>query len=886
MLGRTGNTRLLFCERGMIGPRWKMISDWLGLCLARRHVGNSKRLFGVALPTIIFLLVCASILELGAWKRTEIIRGPFASAGEGLHAYVARVGVDMPFRTLFGAKGDRPGNQFRSDLELRVNGEIWGPAHAPFTVVNQGETRAFTHWIDRLFFALPAHFANDERVTLTLSYSVKLRDFYSVALAVLALATFILWVRAAPRWVFSAPAHLPSDSMYAFPAAVRLLSIATYVFPAGAWLLVIACVIYGATVLYGIGAGYALPTATIFRLFPGAHHLTAFERALPYPILVFAAAGTLLAWMAALRLVPAAQVRRTEIRLMRMWRFWSLPVILCLFLFSISSGGWSGRVRAADTLNYMSLAGLVPYSDASGYFGEAFLQAYWGQWDIGGSRRPLAQAFRQLVIFIAEYSYVGTLLVQLGILVFVTDMVGRSIARWRGIWAGIAFIGFMYLLARPFLSTTLTEPLGLIWTLFAMIFLIEAVRLQSMQHALIALTGLTFALFTRMGSLFSIPFFVIWVVVAFAAKTRRIRVLGFACGAVAVVVTINTALAFFYGSPSAVSGGNFAWSLCGLTLGGDWSSCMTAYAAEYGRLPSERDQVWFLLSRAWDNILYDPTILVNKLRSNLRLFIALLPNFLLTGYGYSLVRLGMPNLALAVLFLLPGLWFVLRYRAAFAERKLWPLLGVSILLSAAVVFADDGWRVLSSSHPLIACFVALGFSAPGVVTLSRFTSHWRWQSGAALVAITAGLFLVIPVLSHVLARRELAFHARFVSAAPSEHVVAGGKKITGFIVMPDGTSSPVATASLPLSEFKKLIQYTRLENEFGPFLEEVAGEVPFAFVAAPRLDSKSHWSFYIAPPAVLEQREVWAWRLTLGQRTPPQTPWRFLQHAVAAQIVP
>jgi hypothetical protein len=862
-----------------------MISDWVGLCQGRPHVENPTRLFGIALATLVILFVCASVLELGAWKRTEIIRGPFRSAGEGLHAHVTGVAEDIPFRALFGAKGDRPGGEFRSDLQMWLNGEIWGPPHATFMAISQGNTRAFSHWKDKLYFALPGHIANDANVMLMLRYSVKLRWPYSVALAVLGLAMFILWVRTAPRWVLSASARLLSISPYAVPAAARLLSIATFLFPATAWLLVAGCVAYGATILYGIGAGYALPPATIFRLFPRAHHMTAFERVLPYPILVFAAAGTLLAWLAAVRLVPRAQVRRTEIRLMRMWRLWSFPVILCLFLFSISSGGWSGQVRVVDTLNYMSLAGLVPHSDAGGYFSEVFLQVYWGQWDIGGSRRPLAQAFRQLIVFAAEYSYVGSLLLQLGILALMTDMVGRSIARWRGIWAGTAFIGFMYLLARPFLSTTLTEPLGLIWTLFAMIFLIEAMRVQSMQHALVALIGLTFALLTRMGSLFSIPFLIIWIAVAFAATTR-IRVLALACGAVAVVVTINAALAIFYGSPSAMSGGNFAWSLCGLSLGGDWGSCMAAYAAEYGRLPSERDQAWFLLSRAWDNILHDPTILGDKLRSNLDLFIARLPNFLLTGYGYNPIRLGRASLALAALFLLPGLWFVLRCRASFAERTLWPLLGVSILLSAAVIFADDGWRVLSATHPLIACFVALGFGAPGVVTLSRFPLHWRWQSGAALVAITAGLCLVIPVLSHVLARRELASHARFVSAAPNEHVVAGGKKITGFIVMPDGTSPPVATASLPLSEFRKLIQYTRLENEFGPFLEEVAREVPFAFVSAPRLDGKSHWSFYIAPPAVLEQRDVWAWRLTLGQRTPPQAPWRSLQHAVAAQKVP
>src|SRR5207248_3246165 len=124
----------------------------------------------------------------------------------------------------------------------------------------------------------------------------------------------------------------------------------------------------------------------------------------------------------------------------------------------------------------------------------------WGGWDILGSRRPLGAAFREITVFAAQYSYAMTLLVQTCMVAVALYVSARSVMRWYGVWAGIAFVAFICILARPFLATTLTESLGLVWTLFSIVFLLDAMRLHSLPHALIALAGLTFALATRMGS--------------------------------------------------------------------------------------------------------------------------------------------------------------------------------------------------------------------------------------------------------------------------------------------------------------------------------------------------------------------------------------------------
>jgi hypothetical protein len=495
---------------------------------AERPVKNPGRAFAIAFWIFVVLVIVACALELGAWKRTEILNGPFASAGEGSHAYEGRVGGDIWFRALFVPKGDRRNNIVRSNLQMWVNGGVWGPPNADFATISRGDPRAFSHLDDRLFFTLPTSVANDAGVVITLKYSVRLRERYFTALALSAIAVFVLWARVAPP-----------------PRLGRWLSKSLPIFPTASWILVIACIAYAAATLYGWAAGYALPTAMIFRLFP--YHLSVFERGIPYAILLFAAAGASCGWLAALKLVQSPQLLRTETGLMRMWRAWSLPVITCLFLFSLSAGGWSGHVRASD-INYMSLAGLVPRSDAGAYFSDAFHQAYWGEWDVFGTRRPLAQAFRQFLVLAAQYSYVGTLLIQVGMLAVLTHLVALSITRWRGIWAGIAFVGFMYLLARPFFPTTLTEPPALICTLFSLVFLVEALRLGSLQHAQIALIGMTLALFIRVGSVLTAPFMIICVAIAFCGTNRaRFRAFALACAGLVAVVALNAAVGHLYG---------------------------------------------------------------------------------------------------------------------------------------------------------------------------------------------------------------------------------------------------------------------------------------------------------------------------------------------------
>ena len=89
------------------------------------------------------------------------------------------------------------------------------------------------------------------------------------------------------------------------------------------------------------------------------------------PGLVLAAAGTILAWGASLSVVPVSLAGDTERRMRRLWAYCGLPVILGVFLLSLSSGGWSDHIRHGD-LNSASVAGLIPHADALSYYSDTF----------------------------------------------------------------------------------------------------------------------------------------------------------------------------------------------------------------------------------------------------------------------------------------------------------------------------------------------------------------------------------------------------------------------------------------------------------------------------------------------------------------------------------
>jgi hypothetical protein len=427
----------------------------------------------------------------------------------------------------------------------------------------------------------------------------------------------------------------------------------------------------------------------------------------------------------------------------------------------------------------------------------------------------------------------------------------------------------------------MTEPLGLAWALVAIALFAEAFRLRSQPHALVALGALTFALWTRMGSLLTLPLLALWLAFAFARPWRgRARLFLSGCGVFAAVIGLDILLAWLYSPPGVLTGGNFAFTLCGLSHGASWDICYNKYTIELSSLTGEQ-QAWFLLAKAWESFRHDPGALFEAVLTNFWQFVTESAPTVMTG-GVTPNRLKASWLV--SLALLPGIVYALKNRSSDLERSFWLTLLVSAALSAAIIM-KDGRRVMLVTDAFMAWLLALGFSAPTVLTLRDDTlPRWRWQTGAAVLVTIAAVFLLVPAFSRALVEREIASHAPVGPFAEDKHIVAGGGQISGFLVIADEAKTGTGVPALSWSKFVELIQIIRLEEDFGPFLQDLAGKTPFAFVTGVRLVGPRYLTLYITPGSVIEQHDVWAWRLTLVPLKPNSSP--VFRRVVTAEKMP
>src|SRR5262249_37804725 len=107
-----------------------------------------------------------------------------------------------PYRWLIGPRSDDLRYSTRSDLQLWVNGAPWGPAHSEHSLIRQGNTHAFSHWRDTLYFSIPVELNNDQS-KLTISYKVKLIPNLLFGLLGATIACIFFSSRRNPQYAYS-----------------------------------------------------------------------------------------------------------------------------------------------------------------------------------------------------------------------------------------------------------------------------------------------------------------------------------------------------------------------------------------------------------------------------------------------------------------------------------------------------------------------------------------------------------------------------------------------------------------------------------------------------------------------------------------------------------
>ena len=493
------------------------------------------------------------------------------------------------------------------------------------------------------------------------------------------------------------------------------------------------------TSLYAWSTGWALPTTAIIRWSPAAAWAAHNEIYLGHLLLSLAELGTLTNCLAAATPNGQRTLERDELWLRNVLRWSAFPIIACALVFSVSAM-WAGMLRPGDH-HAVNIGGLIPFSDATYHLAAAYDQLRDGIWNSFAQRRPFAAAFRSVLTVFSDQSLPVMEVLQACLLAGAACFAAYRLALWRGIWSAVAFLGLAYIYARIFSPTMLTEPLALIWSLLSVGFFADAFRTRSAQPACIAFALTLLGLMTRMGSMFTIPALVVWLIWQFGRGAAKIRIGMVAIGLLLSIAGMDALLHRVYGTQEGLTGSNFAYVLCGLSIGTSSEGCPARLLAEGKPLQGDEAAVAAQLYRtAWENIRTRPGVFVARLVDGVHKFATEFLQVMRNGYNARLPTpvWFFPGLLLTVSLLGIVCFFVRRPNPV--ELSFWMLFWPSLLLSASVVYLDDGDRVLAASQPLIALFLASGFGNMSMPTstLSPRQTLPRYAA-TALVAASAVL---------------------------------------------------------------------------------------------------------------------------------------------------
>ena len=439
----------------------------------------------------------------------------------------------------------------------------------------------------------------------------------------------------------------------------------------------------------------------------------------------------------------------------------------------------------------LALAGFLPLSDAAGYFWCANDLVDRGTTIDWCHRRPIYSVFLGSLSMVLGRDLHLILLVQAAILSLSVVVFIREVSRWLGILFGLTSgIAVAYFIRDHALVQLMSEVIGLALGILAITILLRAGEGRSPALALVGLVVLSVALNARAGAFFAVPAVLLWIVwIAWQRGAGHWRFLAMGIGVAASGFAVHGLIVSMVGGTSGGSHGNFALTLYGLSVGGNWSTIYTDYPALFssgsdsqladivsGDSATEKLVNAKIYGLAFANILSSPGVFISSLYKNVI-------------YYFASVVLGSiperwPILDSGVVWILAILFMA--WRARWDPRSaLVVAFSVGEVASAPLIAIDGGVRVfaVTAAHQIL----PVVFLARALITrslrvanldgLSSDTVRSGWPKTAlATTFVIASLFLPSLTPLRNLARSPIRSE---VSCAPEYYTVVTRLKTGG-----------------------------------------------------------------------------------------------------------
>jgi hypothetical protein len=370
------------------------------------------------------------------------------------------------------------------------------------------------------------------------------------------------------------------------------------------------------------------------------------------------------------------------------------------------------------TIHYNAVGGLLPFSDAQGYYFEAnrLLEGHPLSWS---ARRPLFTAFLAVLLAVTDSLSVA-LAVMVALNAIATFLLAREVRLSFGAAAATAatLILFAFYRREGGTGAVLTENLGLLLGTAAFTALLRGVRLQDTRSFVSGACVLTAALMARAGAFFVLPALVL---VAFtslrgAGSRRHVNVRAALVTVGAVALAAGGCLAWGKALSNETAGNaafsNYSQSLYGLVVGGKgWTQIHIDH-------PNAREgpEIYALAYQAFRA---RPSGLVEGLAKMARAYLSPREPYHAFAFILDDTRSGeLQRLcyALALIALGACMW---KWRDPVHAL----LLAVAAGHLASIPFVppiDAGLRVYAATMPIVALLVAAGIAMPAMLW-----SRWR-----------------------------------------------------------------------------------------------------------------------------------------------------------------
>lgn len=288
----------------------------------------------------------------------------------------------------------------------------------------------------------------------------------------------------------------------------------------------------------------------------------------------------------------------------RVGNLFALTATMSLFALGLA-GLWASGNTQSVILN-----GLIPLTDAAGYYTDALRLQYGADVSNFTAMRPLFAGLLSFFLWISNNNLMVAVSIFTAIAGFSCYVASREIQRTHGTEVAVFFLILIFLYYRHHSGTTMSESLSVPVSLLGIALIWRGIYAKHEWTTLFGIGMIALALNIRPGAMFVLPALLLWGGWIFRGGKRfSFKFLGIGVLLIICVFYINNLMIDFVAGPNGVAFENFAWAFYGLSSGGkSWTYIFESHPEL--QLLKDTEITPAIYKLAFEQILNNPLLII------------------------------------------------------------------------------------------------------------------------------------------------------------------------------------------------------------------------------------------------------------------------------------